>query len=253
MDELELLVDFHVESDRQGPGSPADTHRAAELAGIDSGGLKVIDIGCGTGASSIALAQTYNAHVTAVDLFPQFLDRLESQASDLGLSDRITVVQADMADLDLANASFDVVWSEGAAYNIGFRSAVESWRRLLRPGGVMVISEITWLTSSRPREIEEHWLAAYPEIGTAASKITVLEEAGLSLRGYFVLSEAAWEDHYYRPMEARMSAFLNRHDNSRDARGLVDAERHEIHLFRSYKANYGYGMYVAERTTENTD
>ena len=253
MDELELLVDFHVDSERQGPGSPADTQRAAELAGIDGRGLDVIDIGCGTGASSIALAQRYNANITAVDLFPQFLDRLEAQASDLGLSDRITVVQADMADLDFADDSFDVVLSEGAAYNMGFRSAVESWRRLLRPGGVMVISEITWLTPTRPLEIDEHWQAEYPEIDTAASKITVLEDAGLALRGYFVLSEAAWEKHYYQPMEERMAAFLARHDNSNVSQGIVDAERREIDLYRAYKAHYGYGMYIAQRVERDTD
>lgn len=253
MDDLQLLVDFHLEAERQGPGSPSDTHLAAELAGIDASGLDVIDIGCGTGASSIALAQRYNANVTAVDLFPQFLDRLESHASALGLADRITTVQADMAELTFPDASFDVVWSEGAAYNMGFRSAIDAWRRLLRPGGVMVISEITWLTGARPPEIAEHWLTEYPEIDTAASKFELLEDAGLALRGYFVLSEAAWEDHYYRPMEERMDAFLMRHGNSSDAQALVDAERYEIDLFRTYKANYGYGVYIAQRPSGDTD
>ncbi len=248
--ELELLVDFHVEAERQGPGSPDDTRLAAKLAGITSDGLDIVDIGCGTGASSIELARDFNATVTAVDLFPQFLSRLEQQASTLGVSDRITTVEGDMTDLPFPDASFDVVWSEGAVYNMGFTAGVAAWKRLLRPGGVMVISEITWLTSTRPAEIDEHWRAEYPEIDTAAAKISILEENGLSLRGFFVLSEAGWEEHYYQPMEQRLDDFLARHASNSTASEIVEAQRREIELFRTYQDYYGYGFYVAALETD---
>jgi ubiquinone/menaquinone biosynthesis C-methylase UbiE len=255
VDELELLIDFHVDAERQGPGSPADLELAARLAGIDSGrlaasGPDIIDIGCGTGASAIALARDFNATVTAVDLFPQFLARLEQQASALGLSNRITTVEADMTDLPFPDASFDVVWSEGAAYNMGFASAVTAWKRLLRPGGVMAISEITWLTSNRPAEIDDYWSREYPEIDTAATKIAILQENGLSLRGYFILSESAWKEHYYQPMEQRLDDFLARHEGNSIASEIVDAERREIELFGTYRDHYGYGFYVAALDTD---
>jgi SAM-dependent methyltransferase len=249
MDELELLVDFHVEAERQGPGSPDDTHLAAKLAGIKSDGLDIVDIGCGTGASSIELARDFNATITAVDLFPPFLSRLEQQASTLGVLDRITTVEGDMTDLPFPDASFDVVWSEGAVYNMGFTAGVAAWKRLLRPGGVMVISEITWLTSSRPSEIDEHWRAEYPEIDTAPAKIAIVQENGLSLRGYFVLSEAGWEKHYYQPIEQRLDDFLARHSDCPLASEIVDGERREIELFRNYRDYYGYGFYVAALDT----
>jgi len=249
MHELELLVALHVEAERQGPGSPDDTRLAAKLAGITSDGLDIVDIGCGTGASSIELARDFNATVTAVDLFPQFLSRLEQQVSALGLSDQISTVEADMTDLPFPDASFDVVWSEGAVYNMGFTAGVAAWKRLLRPGGVMVISEITWLTSSRPSEIDEHWRAEYPEIDTAPAKIAILQENGLSLCGYFVLSEAGWEKHYYQPIEQRLDDFLARHSDCPLASEIVDAERREIELFRNYRDYYGYGFYVAALDT----
>ena len=250
MDELELLVDFHLDAERQGPGSPPDLQLAARLAGLHASGLDIIDIGCGTGASTIALAQELNATVTAVDLFPQFLARLEQSASDLKLADRITTVEADMTDLPFPDASFDVVWSEGAVYNMGFAAGVAAWKRLLRPGGVMAISEITWLTSKRPSELHNHWAAEYPEIDTAAAKISILGENGLSLRGFFVLSEAGWEKHYYQPMEQRLDDFLARHSDSPLASEIVDGERREIELFRTYQDYYGYGFYVAALDTD---
>ena len=114
----------------------------------------------------------------------------------------------------------------------------------------MVISEITWLTSSRPAEIDEHWRAEYPEIDTAPAKIAILQENELSLRGYFVLSEAGWEEHYYQPMEQRLDDFLARHSDSPLASEIVDGERREIELFRTYQDYYGYGFYVAALDTD---
>lgn len=255
MDELELLVDLHVDADRQGPGSPSDLELAARLAGLDSGrsaarGPDIIDIGSGTGASTIQLAEKFSAKVTAVDLFPQFLERLQERAFDRGLSERITTVEGDMTDLPFPDASFDVVWSEGAVYNMGFAAGVAAWKRLLRPGGVMVLSEITWLTPTRPAEIDEHWNTEYPEIDTAAAKISILEGYGLSLRGFFVLSEAGWEKHYYQPIEERLNGFLARHADSAIASEIVEGERREIELFRTYRDYFGYGVYVAALETD---
>ena len=61
MTELELLVDFHKDADRQGPGSPATTLKALSFINIKNRkSLKVADIGCGSGAQTITLAQNIN-------------------------------------------------------------------------------------------------------------------------------------------------------------------------------------------------
>ena len=86
-----------------------------------------------------------------------FLVRLEQAAHERGLADRITTLAASMDELGFNDSSLDVIWSEGAIYNIGFEHGVGSWRRYLRPGGVLAVSEITWLTHQRPTELEEHW------------------------------------------------------------------------------------------------
>ena len=78
----------------------------------------------------------------------------------------------------------------------------------------MGVSEITWITNTRPKEIEEYWNNEYPEIDTASSKIRILEENGYTTVGYFVLSENSWIDNYYKPIEKRFSAFLEKHNNS---------------------------------------
>ena len=141
----------------------------------------------------------------------------------------------------------DVIWSEGAIYDIGFEKGVAAWRRFLKPGGLLVVSEITWLTDSRPAELQKHWDSEYPEIDVASAKIRVLEKHGLSPVGYFVLPEHCWVEEYYRPMQARFEDFLNRHGNNIEAREIVTAEQHEIDLYVTYKSYVGYGVYIAER------
>ena len=168
------------------------------------------------------------------------------------MADRITTLDASMDQLPFAEASFDVLWSEGAIYNIGFRRGVTDWRRFLKPGGRLIVSEITWLTDRRPAELQSHWEAAYPEIDVASAKLRVLEQAGYTPLAYFPLPEHCWRDHYYRPMEARFDDFLTQQNHSAAARAIVAAERREIELYERYKAHYSYGFYIAERRDETT-
>ncbi|MGI9622852.1 MAG: class I SAM-dependent methyltransferase [Acidimicrobiales bacterium] len=247
-EQFELLVDLHVDGERQGPGSDEATRRAVGLAGLeDATDLTIADIGCGTGAPTLVLAHDLDAQIAAVDLFRPFLADLDETAGQRGLSDRITTSVASMDDLTFDDESLDVIWSEGAIYNIGFKHGIRSWRRYLKPGGVLAVSEITWLTQQRPEELEEHWATAYPEVGTASAKLAVLESAGYTPTGYFALPETCWLDHYYRPLQGRFDAFLDRHDHSAAAKQVVEAERHEIDLYERFSSFVSYGFYIAAR------
>jgi len=252
MDDLNLLIDLHVTADRQGPGGAIQTRRAIELAGLSRlRDLDVADIGCGTGASALVLAQDLESQIVAVDSLPEFLEMLRSRAEQAGLADRITTVNASMDQLPFEAESLDAIWSEGAIYNMGFENGVRRWRRFLKCGGILAVSELTWLTASRPAELEDHWRAQYAEVGTASSKLAVLERNGYAPIGYFVLPEHCWLDAYYRPMQQRFAAFLARHGSSDAAKALVAAETLEIDLYERYRAFVGYGYYIARRTDDD--
>lgn len=250
MDELELLLDLHLEADRQGPGGDKETQKAIELAGIDrNASLKIADIGCGTGASTLTLARLLNARITAVDFLQGFLDVLMNRARSHGFNDRITPLCASMDQLPFDDREFDVIWSEGAIYNIGFEKGVADWKRYLKPGGLLVASEITWLTHTRPPELENYWNSEYPEIDTASAKISILEKQGYTPLGYFVLPEHCWLDNYYNPIRNRLDDFLIRHGNSEQARAIAEAEHREIELYAKYKTYVSYGVYIARNQT----
>jgi SAM-dependent methyltransferase len=248
MNELDLLFDLHCHNERQGPGSRAATLQAAVLAGLEpTGAYEIADLGCGTGAAARVLAEALDARITAVDFGQPFLDELERLAKEQGVAGAIETLNASIDDLPFEDERFDAVWSEGAIYNIGFARGVEQWRRLLKPGGVLVASEITWTTAERPAEIETFWNEAYPEIDVASAKMAVLERAGYSPIGFFSLSPDCWLGGYYRPLEQGLEAFLQRHGHSEAARQIAEGERQEIELYRRFGAYYSYGMYIARR------
>ena len=249
MDDYKLLIDLHKQGHRQGPGGDAETETALNMAIVDrTAPLKVADIGCGTGASTLVLANLLNAQITAVDFLQEFLDVLKEKAESMGVADRISTLACSMDNLPFADEELDVIWSEGAIYNIGFEKGVADWRRYLKMGGLLVASEITWITDSRPQEIHDHWDSEYPEIDVASAKLRVLEKHGYSPIGYFVLPEHCWLDQYYRPMQASFEDFLFRNGNSEEAREIVAAEQREIDLYKTYKDYISYGVYIAKKT-----
>jgi len=248
MEDYQLLIDLHKNAYRQGPGGDVETKMALDLSMIDrSASLKIADIGCGAGASTLLLASQLKAQITAVDFLQDFLNVLEVRAENMGLSEKVTTLCCSMDNLPFGDEEYDVLWSEGAIYNIGFEGGVTDWNRYLKVGGLLVVSEITWITTTRPSEIQKHWEGEYPQIDVASSKIRVLEKNGYSPIGYFVLPEHCWLENYYRPMQNSFKDFLNRNGNTEEARAIVEAESREIELYEKYKSYYSYGVYIARK------
>jgi SAM-dependent methyltransferase len=248
LDDFQLLIDLHKTAYRQGPGDDAETEKALNLTKADRGApLKIADIGCGTGASTLVLARLLKAQITAVDFLQDFLEVLDVKANNMGLSEKISTLHSSMDNLPFADDEFDIIWSEGAIYNIGFERGIKDWGRYLKANGLLVVSEITWTTASRPLEIQKHWENEYPEIDTASSKIDILEKNGYSPIGYFVLPEHCWMENYYLPIQNRLADFIARHANIAEAQAIAAAENNERSLYKKYKKYYSYGVYVARK------
>jgi ubiquinone/menaquinone biosynthesis C-methylase UbiE len=244
----DLIIDLHSGSERQGPGSVETTLRALEFINLPANTrFKAADLGCGSGGQTLTLAGNINASVTAVDLFPRFLHELNAKAKKLGMSDKIKTFEGSIDALPFENEEFDLIWSEGSIYNIGFEKGVKKWKDFLGIGGHLAVSEITWTSKSRPKDLEEFWTREYPEIDTAASKIKILEDQGFTLTGFFNLPESDWTESYYQPLEQSFNDFLERNAHSEMAREIVREYRSEIELYQRYKGYYSYGFYIARK------
>jgi cyclopropane fatty-acyl-phospholipid synthase-like methyltransferase len=251
MDDMSLLIDLHRDGERQGPGGDAQTRLSVTLSGLRGAqGLRIADVGCGTGASTLVLARELDAVVTAVDFAAAFLQRLDAAAARAGLGDRIETRLASMQALPFDEQSLDAIWSEGAIYNMGFADGIRAWRRFLKPGGVLAVSELTWLTHERPEELNRYWTREYPEVATASAKMAILEQNGFTPVGYFSLAPHCWLDNYYRPLQRRFAAFLARHGHAEAAAKVVAAEQNEIELYERHSDYFSYGYYIARRLSD---
>jgi serine/threonine-protein kinase HipA len=241
---LALFFELYEALPRQGPGNEAATRRALALLPGLPPRPRIADLGCGGGASTRVLAAATGGMVAALDIHLPFLAGLRSAAGGAGA---IHPVAADMAKPPLAPAGFDLVWSEGAIYQIGFAQGLQRWRKLLRPGGFLAVTEATWLTDAPPAGARHFWTTAYPAMTTIAANEATVAEAGYRLVDSFALPPECWLESYYAPLERALAPFAARHPDDPDA-ALITAEiRTEIDLYRRYGDSYGYVFYLAQR------
>jgi SAM-dependent methyltransferase len=248
---LELITDLYQGLARLGPGSDASTRQAlafAEAAGLSpTAPLQIADLGCGTGAATWVLAQALPGTITAIDQLPAFLAALDARRPGSGLLASVETRAANFSHLPFPRESLDLIWSEGAIYNLGFSAGLAAWRRFLKPGGFLAVSELTWLTAQRAAPLEAFWNEAYPEVATASAKLAILEQQGFRPVGYFSLPSACWLEGFYAPLEASLPAFLTRQGGSAEAEALAQEVREEAAVYRRYGDQVGYGFYVAQR------
>ena len=126
-EQMALMFSFFEGLQRKGPGSDASTLQALTMLGEIPPQPRIVDFGCGAGAASLALAGELDCTITAIDIHAPFLKEVEERADRLGLSHRISTLQADMANPPLSAGSVDLIWSEGAVYNLGFERGLKLW------------------------------------------------------------------------------------------------------------------------------
>ena len=249
MDSLHhLLIDFHLRNPRQGPGGRDFTRKALEFLNLeDHSSLQIADLGCGCGAQTLDLAEHLSGTLYAIDLFPQFLEELSQRALKRKLRAKVEVQESDMAKLAFSPYSLDIIWAESSIYNIGFKAGLTYWQKFLKPGGYMVISELSWLRDRRPRPLEEHWKLAYPGIQNIAGNIQTIYDQNLVSLAHFGIDEDAWRENYYQKLENSFEAFMKRHNYSPEAQSMVEAEITEIKLYERYKDYYNYVFYLIRK------
>lgn len=244
---FEVFLDVQRGLPRQGPGSDVTTRAALDLCVGLPPSPSVLDVGCGPGMQTLALARALDGRITAVDLFDEYLGQLQARAEAEGFAGRIEAVQGDMSALPFPPASFDLVWSEGAAYIMGFGNALAAWRPLLKPGGCVAVSEIVWLTPSPPAEVAAFFAEECPAMTDVATNLATLRDAGYTTLGHLALPDSAWWENYYAPLEAKLPAMAEKYAGDADALAVVEASRREIDLRRRFADAYGYAFFVGRK------
>ncbi|QZT36301.1 class I SAM-dependent methyltransferase [Halosquirtibacter xylanolyticus] len=245
--ELDLICEYYGSLERQGPGSVETTLKALSFIEGLNHESKVVDLGCGTGGQTMVLAKHLQGEVIGVDMFPKFITLFNDNAHRYGLSSRVKGEVGSMDQLPFAKSSLDLIWSEGAIYNIGFKNGLTYWRSFLKKGGYVVASEISWFTEERPKEIQEFWNSAYPEIDTIPNKIAQMQQAGYVPVATFIIPVDCWTENFYYPQHEVQEVFLERYHDNEWAKEFIQSQREEEMLYNKYRDFYGYVFYIGKK------
>src|SRR5215472_11554387 len=166
--------------EKLGPGDNADTAHVLQLLPQQQFRL-VVDAGCGTGRQTLVLAKELGVPVHALDSHQPFLADLQRRAKAAKLGALVKPHCMDMKDVPQVLQSIDLLWSEGAAYNIGFPNALETWRPAIAPQGFLVVSEMSWLKQNPPEPVKAFFHSGYPDMRSVQENIAVAQKAGYQL------------------------------------------------------------------------
>lgn len=205
----------------------------------------VVDAGCGAGRQTMVLASELGAPIQAVDSYQPFLNRLKWRAKEKGLAHLVHTHCMDMKDIPRVFPTIDLLWAEGAAYNIGFANALTIWAKAVKPGGFAVVSELCWLRDTIPEAVKEFFRSGYPGMHSVPQNIAIAEEMGYRLFNTYTLPREAWVKDYYDVLEPRAKSLVKHSDLA--VRDFAVETLKEIETSRISEDSYGYVFFILQR------
>lgn len=230
--------------EKLGPGS--DLHTLNVLRQLPVKHFDVIvDAGCGRGRQTMVLARDLGSRVHAVDSYEPFLNDLMQMSRAAGLEHLIQSHCISMNDIPSVFPHIDLLWSEGAAYNIGFPNALATWASAINKGGFAVVSELSWVREDIPDAVREFFSSGYPDMRSFQQNVAVAQNAGYRVLSTYVLPDDTWVTDYYDILEPRAETLIDHADSS--VRDFALETIKEIEIFKRSEGSYAYVFYVLQR------
>ncbi len=189
---------------------------------------RILDIGCGSGVPTMELARLGQGEVIGIDIDQPALDKLTRKISEAGFSNQVQAVNCSILDMSFPDESFDIIWSEGSIFVIGFERGIWEWKHLLKTNGFMVIHD---------------------EKGNIEEKLEQISKCGYMLLGYFVLSQDTWRAEYFAPLEELVAKSQTIHTDDPQALEELNQAQRELEMFRNNPERNNSVYFVIQKLT----
>ena len=191
-----------------------------------------------------SLAQHLPGTITGLDMFADFIEKLNENAKSLNLGNRVTGIVGSMEDLPFKKKSLDLIWSEGAIDNIGFEKGISYWHDFLKKGGFVVVTCPSWLTKEQPAIVEKFWSNAGSCLDCISNNIETMQRCGYQFIASFTLPEQCWTNNYFIPREAAINRLFEKYAGNETMIEYASQNRYETELYSKYNQHYGYVFYI---------
>ncbi|WP_459952363.1 class I SAM-dependent methyltransferase [Dysgonomonas termitidis] len=224
---------------RHCPGSDTFTTKVLQQIKLKNPEPQIANIVCGTGEQALLLAGTYRkGTVTAVDRNGLFFPSIRAKAKGSRIGDRIKTHLSSYTDLPFTEESLDLLLSEGAFEELDFGKRLSLWRKYIRPGGYLAMSELCLLTDKElPGEVYDYFDNAFHnrELESIDYHLARIKEAGYRLHTRFTLPDECWYG-YFDSMKKGMG------------KQFASAIEEEQEFYLTYKDCFAYVYFVMRRT-----
>lgn len=224
----------------------AYTRRAFRLVPPQNRPL-ILDIGCGEGDPTLELASLSDGEIFALDIDRNALHQLAARAKSSTASGRIFPVQGSMLAMGFADKSFDVLWAEGSIHAIGIERGLQEGRRLLRPGGILVLHESVWPGSEPPPDLRPTWHARYRGEMTETVYHSAIAANGYELLAQVPVPPEIWWNDYFQPRQRAIDDLHQKLSSSPSALAALERESAEIELYLRHTAWYGSAFFILKK------
>lgn len=242
----DIFFEIHKNLPKEAPGSRETTRGVYNLIRTLPKRPLILDIGCGPGMQSIELAKISNGSIYAVDTHQPYLDSLKKKV-EMNSLNNVHIQNQSMFKLTFKENKFDLIWSEGAVYIIGFEKGLKYWKKFLKRKGILAVSEVTWIKKHPPLKLKKFWADNYPSIRNIEQNLEIITKSGYKNILTYIFPEKDWWNSYYIPLVNRINSLKIKFSKNKNAMKYIKLELKEIELFRKYSSYYNYVFYVMQK------
>lgn len=160
------------------PGARPATERLLDFL-TPQPGQHVLEMGCGTGTTTVLLASRPSVSIVSVDASPAMLRTAQARVQQAGCSSAVRFIHHDLNEpLPLPDESADAVFAESVIALLDPEPVLREAWRVLRPGGKLALNERIWQLDMSQSEVERVNALSRAEFGIPAATPTPLDREG---------------------------------------------------------------------------